>query len=343
MDFKTITKGDVMDMKVNFNTDKEFDIIAIGRACIDLNAVEYNRPMEETMTFSKYVGGSPANIAIGSAKLGLKAGFIGKLADDQHGRFIEKYMREAGIDTTNFVVDQEGHKTGLAFTEIKSPEECSILMYRQDVADLYLTPAEVNEDYIKRSKVLLVSGTALSKSPSREAVIKAVSLAKKNDVKVIFELDYRPYSWENQEETAVYYSLVAEQSDVVIGTRDEYDALENRTTEGKNEDTVNYLFMHSPELVVIKHGVEGSYAYTKSGETFRGKAYKTKVLKTFGAGDSYASAFLFALISGKDIETALKYGSASASIVVSKHSSSEAMPTVEEIEALIDKNETISV
>ncbi|MBU7591372.1 5-dehydro-2-deoxygluconokinase [Metabacillus halosaccharovorans] len=330
-------------MKVNFNTNKEFDIIAIGRACIDLNAVEYNRPMEETLTFSKYVGGSPANIAIGSAKLGLKAGFIGKLADDQHGRFIEKYMREAGIDTTNFVVDQQGHKTGLAFTEIKSPEECSILMYRQDVADLYLTPAEVNEDYIKRSKVLLVSGTALSKSPSREAVIKAVSLAKKNDVKVIFELDYRPYSWENQEETAVYYSLVAEQSDVVVGTRDEYDALENRTTEGENEDTVNYLFKHSPELVVIKHGVEGSYAYTKSGETFRGKAYKTKVLKTFGAGDSYASAFLFALISGKDIETALKYGSASASIVVSKHSSSEAMPTVEEIEALIDKNETISV
>ena len=343
MDFKTITKGDVMDMKVNFNTDKEFDIIAIGRACIDLNAVEYNRPMEETLTFSKYVGGSPANIAIGSAKLGLKAGFIGKLADDQHGRFIEKYMREAGIDTTNFVVDQQGHKTGLAFTEIKSPEECSILMYRQDVADLYLTPAEVNEDYIKRSKVLLVSGTALSKSPSREAVIKAVSLAKKNDVKVIFELDYRPYSWENQEETAVYYSLVAEQSDVVIGTRDEYDALENRTTEGENEDTVTYLFKHSPELVVIKHGVEGSYAYTKSGETFRGKAYKTKVLKTFGAGDSYASAFLFALISGKDIETALKYGSASASIVVSKHSSSEAMPTVKEIEALINKNETISV
>lgn len=330
-------------MKMNFNENREFDIIAIGRACIDLNAVEYNRPMEETMTFSKYVGGSPANIAIGSSKLGLKAGFIGKIADDQHGRFIEKYMREAGIDTTNLVVDKEGHKTGLAFTEIKSPEECSILMYRQDVADLYLTPDEVNEDYIKRSKILLVSGTALSKSPSREAVLKAISLAKKNDVKVIFELDYRPYSWENQEETAVYYSLVAEQSDVVIGTRDEYDAMENRNTEGESEDTVNYLFNHSPEFVIIKHGVEGSYAYAKSGEIFRGLAYKTNVLKTFGAGDSYASAFLCALITGKDIETALKYGSASASIVVSKHSSSEAMPTEEEIKELIAKNETISI
>ena len=86
---------------------------------------------------------------------------------------------------------------------------------------------------------------------------------------------------------------------------------------------------------MIKHGVEGSYAYTKEGDTYRGKAYKTKVLKTFGAGDSYAAAFLYALNSGKGIETALKYGSASAAIVVSKHSSSEAMPTALEIEALI--------
>ncbi|WP_028403088.1 5-dehydro-2-deoxygluconokinase [Ectobacillus panaciterrae] len=321
-------------MKYEFSTEREYDIIAIGRACIDLNATEYNRPMEETMTFTKYVGGSPANIVIGSAKLGLKAGFIGKISDDQHGRFIEQYMRSVGIDTSNIVVDKEGHKTGLAFTEIKSPEECSILMYRQDVADLYLAPSEVNEDYIKKSKILLVSGTALSKSPSREAVLKAISLAKKHDVKVVFELDYRPYSWNSSEETAVYCSLVAEQADVVIGTRDEYDVMENKA-EGKNEDTINYLFNHSPELIVIKHGVEGSYAYIKSGETFKGQAYLTKVLKTFGAGDSYASAFLYALISGKEIETALKYGSASASIVVSKHSSSEAMPTVAEIEQLI--------
>jgi 5-dehydro-2-deoxygluconokinase len=332
-------------MKYEFNAEREYDIIAVGRACIDLNATEYNRPMEETMTFTKYVGGSPANIAIGSSKLGLKAGFIGKISDDQHGRFIEQYMRGVGIDTSNMVVDQEGHKTGLAFTEIKSPEECSILMYRQDVADLYLFPSEVNEEYIKQSKILLVSGTALSKSPSREAVLKAISLAKKHDVKVVFELDYRPYSWNSLEETAVYCSLVAEQADVVIGTRDEYDVMESKQG-GKNEDTIRYLFTHFPNLVVIKHGVEGSYAYTKSGETFKGQAYRTKVLKTFGAGDSYASAFLYALISGKDIETALKYGSASASIVVSKHSSSEAMPTLEEIEQLIAErscNEAIGV
>ncbi|MCY8641930.1 5-dehydro-2-deoxygluconokinase [Bacillus haynesii] len=321
-------------MKYTFNEEKEFDIVAIGRACIDLNAVEYNRPMEQTMTFSKYVGGSPANIAIGSSKLGLKTGFIGKIPDDQHGRFIETYMRNTGVDTSQMAVDKDGHKAGLAFTEILSPEECSILMYRDDVADLYLAPSEVNEDYIAKSKMLLVSGTALAKSPSREAVLKAVQLAKKHQVKVVFELDYRPYTWASAEETAVYYTLVAEQSDIVIGTRDEFDVMENKNS-GSNEESVQHLFAHSADLVVIKHGVKGSYAYSKSGDVFRAKAYKTKVLKTFGAGDSYASAFLYGLVTGKDIETALKYGSASASIVVSKHSSSEAMPTVAEIEELI--------
>lgn len=335
MDIEAINKkGAVNWMNYTLNTEKEFDLIAIGRACIDLNANEYNCPMEETMSFTKYVGGSPANIAIGSAKLGLNVGFIGKLADDQHGRFIEQYMRKAGVDTTNIVIDQEGHKTGLAFTEIKSPEECSILMYRDNVADLYLAPSEVSEEYIQKSKILLVSGTALSKSPSREAVLKAVNLAKKHDVKVVFELDYRPYSWNSAEESAVYYSLVAEQSDIVIGTRDEYDVMENNK-KSTNKQTTSYLFKHSANLVVIKHGVEGSYAYAKSGEVFSAQAYKTQVLKTFGAGDSYASAFLYALVNGLSIENALKFGSASASIVVSKHSSSEAMPAAEEIEQLI--------
>ncbi|MBC1491857.1 5-dehydro-2-deoxygluconokinase [Listeria booriae] len=321
-------------MKYAFNETKKYDAIAVGRACIDLNAVEYNRPMEDTMTFSKYVGGSPANIAIGMSKLGLNVGFIGKIPDDQHGRFITNYMKNVGVDTSEMIVDTEGHKTGLAFTEIKSPEECSILMYRDQVADLYLQPDEINEAYLKETKALVISGTALAQSPSREAILKAVQLAHKHDVTIVFELDYRPYTWKSTEETAVYYRLVAEQANIVIGTRDEFDMLENQVG-GENDATVAALFAHTPDLIVIKHGVEGSYAYAKSGEVFRGKAYMTKVLKTFGAGDSYASAFLYALLKGETIETALKFGSASASIVVSKHSSSEAMPTVAEIENLI--------
>ncbi|MBO0436497.1 5-dehydro-2-deoxygluconokinase [Vagococcus fluvialis] len=318
---------------------KKYDVITLGRACIDLNAVEYNRPMEDTMTFSKYVGGSPANVAIGAAKLGLNVGFIGKVSDDQHGRFISDYMKAAGVDTSNISYDQDGHKSGLAFTEILSPEECSILMYREQVADLYLTPDEVNEEYIKSSNSLLISGTSLAQSPSREAALKAVSIANKYNVKVIFELDFRPYTWNNTSETSTYYTIVAEKSDIVIGTRDEFDSMEDFKGYD-NATTIKNLFEHRPELIVIKHGVKGSYAYTKDGQEFIGKAYKSNVLKTFGAGDSYAAAFLYALNNGKDIETALKYGSASAAIVVSKHSSSDAMPSVSEIEEIITKNDT---
>lgn len=313
---------------------EKIDLVAIGRAAVDLNAVEYNRPMEETMTFKKYVGGSPANIAIGSARLGSKVKFIGKVSDDQHGRYVVNYMKEKGVDTSDMVYDKEGHKTGLTFTEIKSPSESSILMYREEAADLHLNPIDVKEETIMMSKSLLISGTALSQSPSREAALKALSIANENGVKVIFEIDYRPYTWKSLEETSVYYKLVAEKSDIVIGTRDEFDVLEN-STDGNNEETVKYLLKYQPELIVIKHGVDGSYAYTNAGEVFRGQAYKTKVLKTFGAGDSYAAAFIYALNNGKDVNTALKYGSASAAIVVSKHSSSEAMPTVKEIEELI--------
>lgn len=322
-------------MDYGFNENRKFDIIAIGRACIDLNSIEYNCPMEETRTFSKYVGGSPANIVIGASKLGLKTGFIGKISDDQHGRFIEKYMRSVGIDTSNLVIDSDGHKTGLTFTEIKSPTECSILMYRDNVADLFLTPSEVSEEYIKHTKILLISGTALAQSPSREAILKSISLAKTYGVKVVFELDYRPYTWKTTEETAIYYTHVAEQVDVVMGTRDEFDIMEN-VINGRNEVTTNYLFQFNPSIIVIKHGVEGSFAYTKSGDFYKGKAYPSRVLKTFGAGDSYASAFLYAILKNKDLESALKYASASAAIVVAKHSSSEAMPTIKEIEEIIN-------
>lgn len=313
---------------------RKFDLITLGRACIDLNAVEYNRPMEETLTFSKYVGGSPANIAIGAAKLGLQVGFIGKVPADQHGRFIRHSMKKSGVDVSCMIDDTEGRKAGLAFTEIKSPEECSILMYRENVADLFLRPDEIEEEYIAAASALLISGTALAASPSREAVFKAVSIARDNDTKVIFELDYRGYTWKSPQETSIYYSAIAEQSDVVIGTRDEFDVLEGKEG-GTNEATVARLFRYRPGLVVIKHGVQGSYAYTRDGKVHRGLAYKSKVLKTFGAGDSYAAAFLYALMRGKEIAEALKYASASAAIVVSKHSSSEAMPTVAEIEQLI--------
>ncbi|OQO99319.1 5-dehydro-2-deoxygluconokinase [Geobacillus sp. 44B] len=323
---------------LTFDTQKPLDFIAIGRLCIDLNANEINRPMEETITFTKYVGGSPANIAIGMSRLGMKTGFIGRVADDQMGRYIINYLKKNNIDTSNVITDKSGSVTGLAFTEIKSPTDCSILMYRDNVADLKLEPRDVKEDYIKQAKVLLISGTALAKSPSREAVFLALDYARKHGVVVFFDLDYRPYTWSSQEETAIYYNLAAEKCDVIIGTREEFDMMEQfESNRNDDEKTAKRWFNYQAKIVVIKHGKDGSIAYTKEGEKFKGTIFPANVIKTFGAGDSYAAAFIYGLMQGWDIPKAMEYGAAAASIVISSHSSSDAMPTLQQIEEFIQK------
>jgi 5-dehydro-2-deoxygluconokinase len=322
---------------VSFATDKAFDFVAIGRLCIDLNANEINRPMEDTMTFTKYVGGSPANICIGMSRMGMKTSFIGKVADDQMGRFIVRYLKNNDIDTSGITTDRTGAVTGLAFTEIKSPEDCSILMYRDNVADLKLAPDEVDEALIASSKVLLVSGTALAKSPSREAVMLAIRYARKHGTKVIFDIDYRAYTWTNPEETAIYYHAAAEKSDIIIGTREEFDMLErfDGNVTRSDEVTAAQWFGCHAEIVVIKHGKDGSIAYSKDGSSHQGSIFPAKVIKTFGAGDSYAAAFIYGLMQGWSVSRSMDFGSAAASIVISSHSCSDAMPTVRQVEEYI--------
>ncbi|QZY56041.1 5-dehydro-2-deoxygluconokinase [Crassaminicella profunda] len=326
---------------LKFNSQKSMDFIAIGRLCIDLNANEINRPMEETMTFTKYLGGSPANIAVATSKLGIKTGFIGRVADDQMGRYIVNYLKTSNIDTSSVVTDKPGSVTGLAFTEIKSPTDCSILMYRDNVSDLNLEPNDVKEEYIKNAKAILISGTALAKSPSREAVFLALDYARKHDTIVFFDIDYRPYTWTSVEETSVYYNLAAEKCDVIVGTREEFDMMEMLTMKGNKDDhaTAQKWFDFNAKIVVIKHGKEGSIAYTKEGEEITGAVFPVTPLKTFGAGDSYAGAFIYGLMQGWDIGRAMEFGAGSAAIVVSSHSCSDAMPSTDQIQDFIDNYE----
>jgi len=326
---------------VQFPTGRSVDFAAIGRLCIDLNANEIHRPMEETRTFTKYVGGSPANITIGMSRFGLRTAFVGKIANDQMGRFIHQYLEQNGIETSNVVTDRTGAVTGLAFTEIKSPTDCSILMYRDNAADLLLTPGEVSEELIARTNMFLISGTALAQSPSREAVFQALRYAKKHGCVIVFDLDYRPYTWKSSEETAVYYNLAAEACDIIIGTREEFDMMERfeHNPERIDQVTAGKWFDYSAKIVIIKHGKEGSIAYTKDGASHRAKSFPAKVVKTFGAGDSYAAGFLYGLMQGWTLEKSMEFGSAAACIVISSHSCSDAMPRAEQVHEYIERCE----
>ena len=326
---------------ITFGENKKRDVVLIGRVTLDFNPNEMNRTLDKVKTFSMYLGGSPGNMAVGINKLGKSVGFIGCISDDQFGDFVLNYFNDRGIDTSQMVRARHGERMGLTFTEIKSPTESSILMYRDKVADLQITPQDVDEQYIADSKILIISGTALSASPSREACLIAAQYAKKHNTRIIFDIDYRPYSWQSKEEISIYYSLVAGMSDVVIGSRDEVNLTEllaEDAAEPADHVLAEKYIAVGNKIVIIKHGKKGSIAYTADKKAYKVESYHIKLLKSFGGGDAYGSAFVYGLLAGWDVPKALQHGTAHAAMVVASHSCSDAMQTVEQIDDFIQEH-----
>lgn len=321
---------------IEFDMSKPLDFIPIGRIAIDFNPTDMYRPLSESSNFNKYVGGSPANIAVGLARLGCKVGFAGCVSADQFGDFVVDYFKKEEIDTSYVTRAKNGECIGLTFTEILSKEQSSILMYRDNAADFCLAPEDIDEKYIASAKAIVISGTALAKSPSREACLKAIMLAKKNNVRIVFDIDYREYTWKSKDEIAVYYSLAAQNADIIMGSREEFDLTEGIVgIKSSDKESAEYWQSFGATICVIKHGKEGSTAYTNDGKFYNIKPFPANLLKGFGGGDGYGSAFLYSLLQGKDIIDCLEFGSASASILVSAHSCSDAMPSALQVETFI--------
>ncbi len=333
---------------IAFDDARPFDLVLLGRVAIDFNPA-YNdqvkeefKPLKKVHVFEKFLGGSPANIAVGVSKHGLKTGFIAKVSDDQFGEFVTDYFDEAGIDTSQITKCKNGEKLGLTFTEMLSSSESSILMYRNCIADLQLSVGDISEEYIKNTKALLVSGTALAQSPSREAAIKAVMLAKRNGTKVIFDIDYRAYNWNNADEISVYYSIIAKEADIIMGSREEFDLTERLIKPGmSDEESAAYWQEYHAKIVVIKHGMKGSTAYTNDGQSYSIKPFPVQARKSFGGGDGYAAGFLYGLFRGWEMIDCLEFGTAEASMMVRSNNCSDDLPNEEQVRAFIAEEKAI--
>lgn len=329
---------------IELDQTRPLDIVLLGRIAIDFNPAysdsvkEEFKPLKDVHYFEKYVGGSPANIAVGVTHHGLKAGFIGKVSDDQFGDFVTEYFDAQDIDTSHVTRCTNGEKIGLTFTEMLSPSESHILMYRNCIADLQLSVDDIDPDYIASAKMLLVSGTALAESPSREAAIKAALVARQVGTPVVFDIDYRAYNWKSADEISIYYSYVANLADIIMGSREEFDLTEALIRPGMtDEQSAAYWQQRNAKIVVIKHGMEGSTAYCDDGERFSIKPFPVTARKGFGGGDGYGSGFLYGLFQGWDIQDCLEFGSAEASMMVRANNCSDALPGPDEVRAFIDE------
>lgn len=327
---------------IEFDESKPLDLVLLGRVAIDFNPA-YNdqvkeefKPLKKVHMFEMFLGGSPANITVGVTRHGLKAGFIGKVSDDQFGEYVVDYFNNIGVDTSHITKCKNGEKLGLTFTEMLSPSESSILMYRNCIADLQLHVDDIDEEYIKSAKAILISGTALAQSPSREAAMKAVLLAKRNNTRIIFDIDYRAYNWENDDTISIYYSAVAKEADIIMGSREEFNLTEKLIKPGMTDEESAALWQsYHAKIVVIKHGMKGSTAYTCDGQKFSIKPFPVEARKGFGGGDGYGSGFLYGLYSGWEIIDCLEFGSAEASMMVKSNNCSDSLPGPDEVRAFI--------
>ncbi|MBL6945926.1 MAG: 5-dehydro-2-deoxygluconokinase [Rhodospirillales bacterium] len=306
--------------------------ISVGRAGIDFYPEPPGTKIEDGSQFSAHIGGSAGNIAVALVKQGCQAQLVTCVSDDAIGRFTTKTLERFGVGTTYCrIVSGEARNT-LAVAETRL-ENCQAVIYRNGAADFQMNVDDVESlDYENTSAVIL-SGTALAAEPSRGAIFRAIDLARRAGAPTVIDMDYRPYSWASPQEAADVYSRAIAECDIVIGNDVEFDVAAGNTSGSPQQglDFARSLISGRSSIVVYKMGEFGSVTFTESGATKNG-IYRVDALKPTGAGDGFLGGFMVGLSGGLPVDEAVRYGSASAALVVTRVACSTAMPTPEEIE-----------
>lgn len=306
------------------------DIAILGRIGYDLYSEEPHVPLPQVRRFSRYLGGSSANMAVGLARLGASVGIVSCLGSDSLSRFLIDFLNNENVDTSR-VQTRPGFLPSLCLTEVSPPDRFPQVFYRHDAVDTQLTTAPGDLDFVASSRMFITNGTSLCASPSREATYRALESAHRAGSRVVLDVDYRAMSWSGPEEAGLAVRLALPFVDVLIGNQPELMLVAG---ESDLESATAKLRRAGLSVLVSKLGDQGTRVYTGSESVFL-PPYKVEVCTTIGAGDGFASGFLFALLQGLPVEECLHYGNAAAAIVVSRLSCSEAMPTLEEVRNLI--------
>jgi 5-dehydro-2-deoxygluconokinase len=309
------------------------EVSVMGRIGYDLYAMEHGRPLSEVEHFSRHVGGSSANIAVGLARLGVRVGIISCVGKDLLADYLLEFLCQEGVDT-QYVRLVEGYGTSLCLTEVSPPDRFPQVFYRRRPADTQVSVGKPEQEFIRNSKMFVTNGTSLSASPAREATATALMTARKSHVRTVFDMDYRESSWNSPKEAGEQARKVIPWIDVILGNDDELYIL---TGERNGTAQAKTVFGMGASLLVRKLGAKGVEVYT-ANESFAVPPCPVQTLCTIGAGDGFAAGFLYALYREKDLTDCLNYGNAAAAIVVSRVSCSDAMPRLQEIEECLENN-----
>ena len=307
-----------------------YDVLTMGRSCIDLYAHQIGVPITEVTSFDAYVGGCPTNISVGTRRLGLRSALLTAVGDDQVADFVLAFLDREGVET-RFIPRKAGRRTSAVIMAIQPPDKFPLTFYRDGCADRELTTADVDRAPIADSAIVLVTGTGLSHEPSRTATFHAAAGAAAAGAQVFVDIDYRPDQWPSRAAFAAAMQQLLADASLAIGTEEEVAAAADTDDP---ETAVATLLKATRAPLVMKRGARGATLF-RDGTRTDVAPFRIEVLNVLGAGDAFASGLIAGIRRGWPLERAIRMGNATGAIVVTRHGCANFMPTDAEVEAFV--------
>jgi 5-dehydro-2-deoxygluconokinase len=302
------------------------DVITMGRISVDVYPLQTGVSLREVTSFGKYLGGSSTNVAVAAARYGRRAATITRTGADPFGEYLHDALRGFGVDD-RWVTPVPGLPTPVAFCEIFPPDDFPLYFYRYPKApDLEIRPDELDYDAIRAAKLFWVTVTGLSQEPSRSATLAA--LEARGDGLTVLDLDYRPMFWESREAAREQVERALPHVNVAVGNLDEWD------TAVGTRDPREAARTGGLGLAVVKQGPKGVLA-RRGDEWAEVPPVPVEVVNGLGAGDAFGGALCHGLIAGWELERVMRFCNAAGALVASRLACADAMPTEDEVEALM--------
>jgi len=308
---------------------KQNNFLVIGRAGIDF-FTDAGVAVEDAERVYVGLGGSSANIAAGICKLGGQASLVTRVSDDSVGSYCIGQLQKYNVGT-DYVRKIGGEfRNSLAFYESRVEGHRNVI-YRNGAADFQMDESDIEGLDFGPFGALITAGTVFAAEPSRSATFSAFERAKEAGLPIIFDVDYRPYSWPSPEVAHEVLSKAAEMSDMIVGNDEEFGFVAGDYNKGL--ETARDL-SKSTALIVYKMGEKGAITFFE-GEEIKTGIYPVEALKPTGAGDSFMAGFVTSIADGHALEVALLRGSACASVTVSRPGCAPAMADNETLDAFL--------
>ncbi|QKY70244.1 sugar kinase [Lentibacillus sp. CBA3610] len=312
------------------------DIITIGDAMIAFNPSSTG-PMKFVPSFNRNIGGAELNVAVGCSRLGLEAGWISRLGDDEFGKYIRNFARGEGIDTSqvDFVKD---HPTSLNFKEIMEDGSVRTFYYREKSPTAAMTPDDLSEEYFKQAKVLHITGIFPGVAGNNlDVTKKAIELAKRLGLTISFDPNIRLKLWSKEEISRVSKSFLPDVDILLAGTEEMEIILGESDPERIIEACQPYDIGH----IILKQGKEGSVGYHNGQFIDSPVVPPRKVADTVGAGDGFDAGYIYGYLNNWPLEKSLRFANTIGSMVVGVVGDNEGLPYLEDVQMKLGEIERV--